>query len=81
MQDSVIDAGCTIGARFAATGGPTQIRVNGGHRCVDIGVMMGAGCTIGSNVVAEAGTILGNGCSVQSLKLISGKLPDGSMVY
>jgi glucose-1-phosphate thymidylyltransferase len=81
IQDSVIDSGCNIGARFAATSDVTSLRINGGHHHVDVGVMVGAGCRIGSGVVAMPGTIIGNGCKIQPLKVISGLLPDDSLVY
>ncbi len=80
IQDSVIDNGCSIKGHLTAYSGETDINVNE-HRLVNIGAMFGEGCSLGNNVVAQPGTILGNHCQVQALKLLSGRLPDKSLVF
>jgi UDP-3-O-[3-hydroxymyristoyl] glucosamine N-acyltransferase len=42
---------------------------------------MGEDCNVDNNVVAQAGTIVGNYCQIQMNKVISGRLPDRSLVY
>jgi len=81
IQDSVIDQGCTVGERFMATSGGTAVALNGHHHQVSAGAMIGADCRIEAGVIARPGTIIGNGSQVQAMKLIHGRLPDGSLVY
>ncbi len=80
IENSVIDRGCVIQGNFTACSGQAEVRVEGQHQLVDIGVIMGAGCRAGSNVVAQSGVIIGNYSQVQAQKLLSGRLPDGSLV-
>jgi UDP-N-acetylglucosamine diphosphorylase/glucosamine-1-phosphate N-acetyltransferase len=80
IQDSVIDKGCTIGARFTACGGETEVKVDSEHHMVKVGAMLGEGSTLGDSVTAEPGVIAGNFCQIKSLKLIGGRLPDRSLV-
>lgn len=81
VQGSVIDDGCTITGHFTTCVGQSQIMVDGDCHAVNVGAMLGAGCSLGSGVVAQPGVILGNYSQVQSLKLISGRLPDRSLVF
>ncbi|MBA7646099.1 UTP--glucose-1-phosphate uridylyltransferase [subsurface metagenome] len=80
IQDSVIDSGCIIKGHFTAYSGEADVKVDE-HRLVNIGAMLGEGCNLGNNVVAQPGVILGNYCQVQALKLLSGRLPDKSLVF
>ena len=80
IQDSVIDKGCVIKGHFAAWGGQNEVRVNHEYHLVSVGAMLGESCTLGNNVVAQPGVIVGNYSQVQPLKLISGRLPDRSLV-
>ncbi len=80
IQDSIIDKGCTIKGHFTASSSEADIKVNGEHHLVNIGAMLGEGCSLGNNVVAQPGVIIGNYSQVQALKLISGRLPDRSLV-
>ncbi len=81
ISDSVIDKGCIIKGRFTALGGPSEVRVNNASPRINVGVIMGEDCKIESNVTAQPGVIVGNYCQVQLMKLISGQLPDHSLVY
>jgi len=81
IQDSVIDKGCIINGQFTACSGQAEVKVDGEHHSVNIGAMLGGGCKIGSSVVAQPGVIVGNYSQVQSLKIISGRLPDRSLVF
>ncbi len=80
IQDSVIDNGCSIKGHFTAYSGEADIKIDE-HRLVNIGAMLGENCSLGNNVVAQPGVILGNHCQVQQLKLLSGRLPDKSLVF
>jgi UDP-N-acetylglucosamine diphosphorylase/glucosamine-1-phosphate N-acetyltransferase len=81
VSDSVIDKGCVIKGRFTALGGPSEVRVNGENPSINVGVIMGEECRVESNVTAQPGVIVGNYCQIQMLKMISGRLPDRSLVY
>jgi len=81
IQDSVIDRGSVIGGQFTACSGKTDVQIDKEHHSVKVGAMVGEGCNIGNNVVAQPGVIVGNYTQVQLLKLISGRLPDRSLVF
>ena len=80
IQDSVIDEGCVIGGHFTAFSGQGEVKVDSEYHPVNIGVMLGESCQVSSGVVAQPGTIIGNHCQIQAMKLISGRLPDRSLV-
>ena len=81
IQDSVIDKGCVIKGHFTACSSRTEIRVNDECHLINVGAMLGEGCSLGNSVAAQPGVIVGNYCQVQSLKLIGGDLPDRSLVF
>ena len=81
VENSVIDKGCVIKGHFAAYSDEADVRVNDEHHKMDVGAMLGEGCSLGNSVVAKPGVILGNYSQVQALKLISGRLPDKSLVF
>ena len=81
VQDSVVDRGCVIGGHFAALTGETEVKVEGEYHSVRVGAMLGEGCRIGSGVVAQSGATIGNYSEVRPLRLVSGWLPDKSLVY
>ena len=81
ISDSVIDKGCVIKGRFTALGGPREMRKSDERPAVSVGVIMGEDCQVESNVTVQPGAVIGNGCQIQISKLISGRLPDGSLVY
>jgi glucose-1-phosphate thymidylyltransferase len=81
ISDSIIDRGCVIKGRFTALGGQSEVRVNGESPLINVGVIMGEDCKVDSNVTAQPGAIIGNYCQIQMLKMISGRLPDRSLVY
>jgi glucose-1-phosphate thymidylyltransferase len=80
IQDSIIDKGCIIKGHFTACSSGVDVRVNDEHHPVSVGAMLGEGCSLGNGVVAQPGVIIGNHSQVQALKLISGRLPDWSLV-
>jgi glucose-1-phosphate thymidylyltransferase len=81
IQDSVIDKSCIIKGHFTACSDENEIRVNHEHHLVSVGAMLGEGCSLGNSVVAQPGVIVGNYSQIQPLRLISGKLPDRSLVF
>jgi glucose-1-phosphate thymidylyltransferase len=81
ISDSVMGRGCVIKGHFTASSGQSEVRVNGECPLVNVGAMLGEDCKLGNNVVAQPGVIVGNSCQIQALKLISGRLPDRSLVY
>ncbi len=80
VEDSVIDKGCVIRGHFTASSGQADVKVEEEHHEVNVGAMIGISCSLGSNVIAEPGTILGNYSEVQSMKVLRGNLPDRSRV-
>jgi len=80
IQDSVIDKGCVIEGRFTACSGEADVRVNDEHYVVNVGVMLGEGCSLGNCVIAQPGVVVGNYSQIQALKIVSGRLPDRSLV-
>ncbi|GEM_PF-105347 len=80
IEDSVIDDGTYIGARFTSVSGEADIHVGSEHYQQKIGCMIGEGCRLGSGIIAKPGSIIGNFCRAEDLKVISGEIPDKSMV-
>jgi UDP-N-acetylglucosamine diphosphorylase / glucose-1-phosphate thymidylyltransferase / UDP-N-acetylgalactosamine diphosphorylase / glucosamine-1-phosphate N-acetyltransferase / galactosamine-1-phosphate N-acetyltransferase len=81
VSDSAIDKGASIKGRFTALGGPSEVRIGNETPEINVGVIMGEDCAVEANVTAQPGAIIGNGCQIQISKTISGRLPDGSLVY
>ncbi|MFC1993161.1 bifunctional sugar-1-phosphate nucleotidylyltransferase/acetyltransferase [Chloroflexota bacterium] len=80
IQDSVIDKGCVIGGHFTACSDEAEVKVDGEHHLVRVGAMLGEGCSLGNSVTAQPGVIIGNYSRIKALKLVSGRLPDRSLV-
>jgi UDP-N-acetylglucosamine diphosphorylase / glucose-1-phosphate thymidylyltransferase / UDP-N-acetylgalactosamine diphosphorylase / glucosamine-1-phosphate N-acetyltransferase / galactosamine-1-phosphate N-acetyltransferase len=80
IQDSVIDEGSIIRGHMMASSGLADVAIEGSHRNVRIGAMLGTGCEVGNGVVAEPGSILGNYCRVQAMKLVHGTIPDRALI-
>ncbi len=80
IQDSVIDEGTFIGSRFTVVSGEADIRIGGEYHHQSIGAMIGSGCRLGTGVTVQPGTIVGNYCQVKDVKVLSGDIPDKSLV-
>ncbi len=80
IQDSVIDEGCVIKGHFTACSGEAEVKVNDEYHLVNVGAMLSVGCNLGNSVVAQPGVIIGNYSQIRAMKLISGRLPDRSVV-
>jgi glucose-1-phosphate thymidylyltransferase len=81
ISDSVIDKGSNVKGRFTALGGPSEVRVADEVPAINVGVLMGEDCKVEANVTIQPGAIIGNSCQIQISKLITGRLPDQSLVY
>jgi UDP-N-acetylglucosamine diphosphorylase/glucosamine-1-phosphate N-acetyltransferase len=81
IEDSVIDKGSVIRGHFSAPSGETVVQVDEEHHRVTVGAMVGIGCSVGNNVVAEPGSVLGNYCQVQPMKVIRGSFLDRSRIF
>jgi UDP-N-acetylglucosamine diphosphorylase / glucose-1-phosphate thymidylyltransferase / UDP-N-acetylgalactosamine diphosphorylase / glucosamine-1-phosphate N-acetyltransferase / galactosamine-1-phosphate N-acetyltransferase len=80
IEDSVIDKGCVIGGHFCACSEETEVKIDSDNHAIKVGAMLGEGCRIGNGVVAQAGVVVGNYAQIKSFKIISGRLPDKSLV-
>jgi UDP-N-acetylglucosamine diphosphorylase / glucose-1-phosphate thymidylyltransferase / UDP-N-acetylgalactosamine diphosphorylase / glucosamine-1-phosphate N-acetyltransferase / galactosamine-1-phosphate N-acetyltransferase len=80
IQDSVIDESCLIQGHFTACSDEVEVRINDEFHKVRVGAMLGVGCNLKNNVAAQPGVIIGNYTQAQAMKLISGRLPDRSIV-
>jgi len=80
LEDSIVDRGSVIGGHFSAYSGKAVIEVEGEYHTVDTGVVVGEYCAIGNNVIARSGVILGNLSKIDTLNVLSGKIPDQSLV-
>jgi acetyltransferase-like isoleucine patch superfamily enzyme len=58
-----------------------EVKIDDEHHRVNIGAMLGEDCRLSNGVVAPPGVIVGNYSQIQALKLISGRLPDRSLVF
>ncbi|MBI4268075.1 MAG: NDP-sugar synthase, partial [Chloroflexi bacterium] len=81
IQDSVIDEGCAIKGHLVACSGEAEVKINGEYYKVNVGAMLGVGCDLKACVVAQPGVVVGNYCQINSMKLISGRLPDKSLIF
>ena len=81
IEDSVIDKGCVIQGHFTAFSRQAEVKVDDEHHLVNIGAMIGEDCHLSNSVVAQPGVIVGNYSQIQTMKLISGRLPDRSLVF
>ena len=80
LEDSIIDRGSVIGGHFSAFSGEAVIEVEEEYHKVHTGAVAGEYCAIEDNVIARPGVVLGNHSRVNALKLLSGKISDGSLV-
>ncbi len=80
IQDTVVDKGCVIGSHFCAVSEEADVKVDSEHHTVKLGAMIGEGCDIKSNVIAQPGVIIGNNCRINPQKVVSGRLADKGLV-
>ncbi len=81
IEDSVIDKGSVIRGHFSAPSGETVVQIDEEHHRVTVGAMVGIGCSLGNSIVAEPGSIIGNYCQVQPMKVIRGSFQDRSRIF
>jgi UDP-N-acetylglucosamine diphosphorylase/glucosamine-1-phosphate N-acetyltransferase len=80
IRDSIIDRGCRLQGHFVTQSGETEIKVEDEYHTVHIGAMIGEHCSIGDNVVAAPGVIIGNRCKVKALRVIDVSIPDNGLM-
>jgi UDP-N-acetylglucosamine diphosphorylase / glucose-1-phosphate thymidylyltransferase / UDP-N-acetylgalactosamine diphosphorylase / glucosamine-1-phosphate N-acetyltransferase / galactosamine-1-phosphate N-acetyltransferase len=80
IEDSVIDQGCVIGSHLSAHSEEAEIKIDDEYHKLSAGTMIGKSCRIGNTVNLLPGSIIGNYCRISSLKLISGEIPERSLV-
>jgi NDP-sugar pyrophosphorylase family protein len=80
LEDTVMDNGCNIGANFIVRSEETDVKVDEEHHTIKTGAMVGSSCQIGNIVTARAGTIIGNNTQISGMKMISGNIPERSLV-
>ena len=80
VRDSVIDSGTKIDPNFVALSDFAEIKVGEEWCKAKAGVFISENCSIGAGVVAKAGTVIGNNVRIAPLKVVSGFIPDDSVV-
>ena len=80
IEGSVIDDGTSLGARFTSVAGEADIHIEFEHHHQKIGCMIGEGCQLGAGIITKPGLIMGNFCKADDLKVLSGNIPDKSLV-
>jgi glucose-1-phosphate thymidylyltransferase len=80
IVDSIIDDGTIIGSRFTTANGQAEVKIDHTFHGINIGAMIGEGCQLGTGVTTQPGTVIGNYCNIKDFKVLSGNIPDKSMV-
>ena len=80
LEDTIIDNGSNAGAHFTVCSEKTEVKVDEVHYEVKTGAMVGSSCQIGNLVTARAGTIIGNNTKINCLKVVSGNIPERSLI-
>ncbi len=80
VNNSIFDTGSSVEGGFVARSDAADIEIGGEHHSVNVGTMIGEYCKLGSSIIANPGTILGNHVEIKSMNELRGKIPDGSLV-
>ena len=80
VEDSVIDSGTVVSSHFAVISDEAEVVVGGELHRIKAGVFVGEDCSIGANVSAEPGSVVGNRVRISSLRVLRGSIPDDSRV-
>lgn len=80
VESSVVDSGTRIMPGFTAIKEMACLEIEGAIARVETGAFIGERCKIGASVTAMPGTVLGNDVEVYPMKVLSGRIPDGSKV-
>ncbi len=80
IHDSIFDTGTEVKGGLVARSEESTIEIGGEHHKLKSGMMVGEYCELGNNIIATAGTIIGNRVTIKSLKELRGRIPDGSLV-
>ena len=81
IKNSIIGRGSIIDNNFSSIDGKSTIEIEGEFKKIEkIGSMIGEDCTIGSNVIADPGKIIGRKCTIAPMKRIKENIPSNSKV-
>jgi glucose-1-phosphate thymidylyltransferase len=80
LKNSVVDSGTIIDCGFKALSGEAEITICDEWHCTEAGAFIGEGVRVGSGVIAKPCSIIGNFAKIAELKVISGLIPDNSVV-
>jgi glucose-1-phosphate thymidylyltransferase len=80
LRNSVVDSGTVIHDGFKAVSGEAELAVCDEWHCIEAGAFIGEGVKIGAGVIAKPCSIIGNFSKIAELKVISGSIPDNSVV-
>ncbi len=80
IHDSILDTGTQVKGGLVARSEESTIEIGSEHHRLKVGTMVGEYCELGNNIIATAGTIIGNRTSIRSMKELRGRIPDGSLV-
>jgi acetyltransferase-like isoleucine patch superfamily enzyme len=56
------------------------IEIDGEYQKVSCGVMLGEDCNVEDGVIVQPGTMIGNYSQLRASKIVSGNIPDRSLV-
>ena len=80
LKNSVVDNGTSIEAGFKAISGESEMTICDEWHCIEAGAFIGEGAKIAAGVVAKPCSTIGNYVKIAELKVISGIIPDNSVV-
>ena len=80
LQNSIISRGSIVKGHLISRSGKATIFVEGEYHQVEMGAIIGSYCELGDSILLEPGAVIGNRCRVKGMKVVSGNVPDNSMV-
>jgi UDP-N-acetylglucosamine diphosphorylase / glucose-1-phosphate thymidylyltransferase / UDP-N-acetylgalactosamine diphosphorylase / glucosamine-1-phosphate N-acetyltransferase / galactosamine-1-phosphate N-acetyltransferase len=80
VEDSVIDQGCIFGSHFSVCCDKADIKIDDEYYSIAMGAVIGKSCQISNMVNIQPGSIIGNYCKINALKLVHGDISDRSMI-
>ena len=81
VRDCIIGANATVGPNSTIEGGNAELTLDGEvHRDVEFGGLVGDYARLEGNVTVKPGTVIGEGVSVESGAVVSGRIADDAFV-
>ena len=81
LRDCIVSENATIGPNTTVTGGETQVIVQGTvYEDVRLGGVVGDNTTVGGNVTLRAGSVVGDGVTIEDSAVIEGRIPPNTEV-